>query len=107
MKVLITGASGKLGAYVIRELAAEHDLVLTSRRRPEAEFAHLPWVEGDLTSFAVCQRAVEGCDAIQQLGAQPWPVDHPETRARAEEQGIPFDATFKTNMLGTYYTREG
>jgi nucleoside-diphosphate-sugar epimerase len=42
-------------------------------------------------------------DAIQHIGAQPWPVDHPQLRARAEEQGIPFDATFKTNMLGTYY----
>jgi nucleoside-diphosphate-sugar epimerase len=46
---------------------------------------------------------VNGVEAIQHLGAQPWPVDHPQSRARAEEMGIPFDATFKTNMLGTYY----
>lgn len=103
MKVLITGASGRLGPYVIRELMDEHELVLFSRKQPLDEFAHLPWVEGDLNSFDDCQRAVAGVDAIQHLGAQPWPVDHPNMRARAEEQGIPFDATFTTNMVGTYY----
>ena len=103
MRVLITGASGKLAAYVIRELADQHELVLTSRRKPAEEFADLPWIEGDLTNFEVCQQAVQGVSAIQHLGAQPWPVDHPNMRPRAEEQGIPFDATFKTNMLGTYY----
>lgn len=103
MKVLITGANGKLGAYVIRALAAEHELVLFSRRQPAAEFAHYPWIQGDLTDFDACQQAVAGVDAIQHIGAQPWPVDHPDMRERAAEQGYAFDATFKTNMLGTYY----
>ncbi len=103
MKVLITGGNGKLAAYVIQALAKEHELVLFSRRPPGAEFAHYPWIEGDLTDFAACQQAVAGIDAIQHIGAQPWPVDHPAMRARAEEQGYTFDATFKTNMLGTYY----
>ena len=103
MKVLITGANGKLATYVIRALAGTHDLVLFSRRQPSAEFAQYPWIQGDLTDFAACQRAVEGVDAIQHIGAQPWPVDHPNMRERAAEQGYPFDATFKTNMLGTYY----
>lgn len=103
MKVLITGANGKLGAYVIRALAADHELVLFSRRRPDAEFAQYEWIQGDLTDFAACRRAVEGIDAIQHIGAQPWPVDHPHMQARATEQGYDFDATFKTNLLGTYY----
>lgn len=102
MKVTITGASGKLAAYVIRALADEHELLLFSRRKPADEFGHLPWVEGDLTDFDACRRAVEGADAIQHIGAQPWPVDHPAMRARAEAQGIPFDATFKSNLLGSY-----
>ncbi len=103
MKVLITGASGRLGPYVIRELAEQHTLVLMSRRQPPDEFANIPFIQGDLNNFEDCQRAVEGVDAIQHLGAQPNPVDHPDLRPRAEEQGIQFDATFKTNMLGTYY----
>lgn len=103
MKVLITGASGRLAPYVIRELSQQHELVLTSRRKPPEELSDFPWIQGDLTCFEDCQRAVQEVEAIQHLGAQPWPVDHPDFRARAAEQGIPFDATFKTNTLGTYY----
>ena len=103
MRVLITGASGKLAGFIIRELRDQCQLVLTSRRKPDAEFSDLPWIEGDLNSFSDCQQAVDGIEAIQHLGAQPNPVDHPQLRQQALENGIPFDATFKTNMLGTYY----
>jgi nucleoside-diphosphate-sugar epimerase len=103
MKVLLTGASGRLAPFVIRELMDSHELALASRRKPPSEFSHLPWIQGDLVDFEHCQQAVEGVDAIQHLGAQPYPVDHPEHRARSAERGVPFDATFKTNMLGTYY----
>ena len=51
MKVLITGASGKLGAYVIRALAQEYDLVLMSRSRPDSEFSQFPWIRGDLADW--------------------------------------------------------
>ena len=103
MRVLITGASGKLAGFIIRELRDQYQLVLTSRRKPDAEFSDLPWIEGDLNSFSDCQQAVDGIEAIQHLGAQPNPVDHPQLRQQAQENGTPFDATFKTNMLGTYY----
>ncbi|MBD3182950.1 NAD-dependent epimerase/dehydratase family protein [Candidatus Poribacteria bacterium] len=103
MKVLVTGASGRLAGYVVRELADKYELVLTSRRKPPEELSDYPWVQGDLVNFQDCQKMMEGVEVIQHLGAQPWPVDHPNMRDRAEEQGIPFDATFKTNMLGTYY----
>ena len=103
MKVLVTGASGRLSGYVISELKSRYELVLTSRRPPSAEFADLQWIQGDLNNFSDCQKAVQGIDAIQHLGAQPNPVDHPNLRTAAEEKGVSFDATFKTNMLGTYY----
>jgi len=103
MKVLVTGASGRLARYVVRELTGQHELVLTSRRSPPDELSEFSWVHGDLTDLDDCREMVQGVEAIQHLGAQPWPVDHPELRARAEEQSIPFDTTFKTNMLGTYY----
>ena len=103
MKVLVTGASGTLGPFVIRALMERHDVVLMSRRQPDPTFSALPWVQGDLTVFADCRRAVQGVDAIQHLAAQPWPVDHPALRGRAADQGIPFDATFQSNMVGVYY----
>jgi nucleoside-diphosphate-sugar epimerase len=102
MKVLITGASSKLGKFVIRELRAQHDLVLMSRQAPDQEFSDLPWIQGELTLLSDCQGAVQGVEAIQHLAAQPWPVDHPALREQAAQQGLPVETTFKTNMLGTY-----
>jgi UDP-glucose 4-epimerase len=106
MKVLVTGVSGRFGPYAVKELeAAGHELVLSSRREPPEEIRHWPWVQGDINSFEDCQRMLKsgGFDAIQHLAAQPWPVDHPDHRAEAEAQGIPFDATMKSNLMGTYY----
>jgi nucleoside-diphosphate-sugar epimerase len=103
MKVLVTGASGALGPFVIRALMARHDLVLMSRRMPDPTFAALPWVQGDLRVFDDCRKAVQGVDAIQHLAAQPWPVEHPALRRRAAVQGLSFDVTFQSNMVGVYY----
>jgi UDP-glucose 4-epimerase len=103
MNVLVTGASGQLGPFIIRALQEQHDLVLMSRHPPDAAFAAFPWIQGDLTVYDDCRRAVQGVDAIQHLAARPWPVDHPTLRARADAQGLPFDATFQSNMVGLYY----
>ena len=105
MRVLVTGCSGKFAPFVVRELeAAGHDLVLFSRREPAAELRRWPWVRGDITVYDDCLRAVgEGVDAIQHIAAQPGPTDHPEFQANAEAKGIPFDATMKSNIMGTYY----
>jgi nucleoside-diphosphate-sugar epimerase len=103
MNVLVTGASGQLGPFVIRALQEQHDLVLMSRHPPDTAFAAFPWIQGDLTVYDDCRRAVQGVDAIQHLAARPWPVDHPTLRARAAAQGLPFDATFQSNMVGLYY----
>jgi nucleoside-diphosphate-sugar epimerase len=106
MKVLVTGVSGRLGPYIVRELEqAGHELVLTSRREPPPEVMHWPWIQGDVTAYEDCLRMVQGrgIEAIQHAAAQPWPVDHPGSRAQAEERGIPFDATMRSNIMGVYY----
>ncbi|MGC9349305.1 MAG: NAD-dependent epimerase/dehydratase family protein [Anaerolineae bacterium] len=106
MKVLVTGVSGRLGPFVVKDLeAAGHELVLSSRREPVDEIRHWPWVQGDINNFEDCQRMLAGggFDAVQHLAAQPWPVDHPDLRERAAAQGIPFDATMKSNIMGPYY----
>jgi nucleoside-diphosphate-sugar epimerase len=102
MNVLVTGASGQLGPFVIRALQERHDLVLMSRHPPDAEFAALPWIQGDLTVYDDCRRAVQGADAIQHLAAQPWPVDHPALRKRAAAHGLAFDATIQSNLVWHY-----
>jgi nucleoside-diphosphate-sugar epimerase len=103
VRVLLTGGSGRLGPYVIRDLlAGGHDITLFSRR-PVSEFPQLPWVEGDIASSADCERALaSGFDAVQHLAAQPTPSDHPRMPG-VRENGVPFDATMMSNIMGTYY----
>ncbi len=106
MRVLVTGVSGRLGPFVVQELEqAGHELVLVSRREPIPEIRHWPWVQGDITVFDDCLRALQGghFDAIQHLAAQPSPSDHPAERQHMAELGVPFDTTMRSNVMGLYY----
>jgi nucleoside-diphosphate-sugar epimerase len=106
MKVLVTGASGRLAEYVVKELRGRYDIVLASRKPLPEDRADLPWVQTDLNNYEDCLRAMEGIDAVQALGAVPYPTDHPtlrEQRIKAGQEMPPFDTTMKTNTMGIYY----
>lgn len=105
MKVLVTGYSGRLGPFVVRDLEAHgHEVVLFGRRPPTMSMQHLRWTPGDIRDFEDCLAATEGgFDAIQHAAAQAWPTDHPAERALAEEKGLPFDTTMQSNVMGVYY----
>lgn len=106
MRVLVTGASGRLGPFVAKDLETHgHDVVLTSRHEPPDDVSHLPWVRVDLNVYEDYQalNAFGPFDAIQHVAAMPGPSDHPARLERSREQGIPLDATMRTNIMGTYY----
>ncbi len=105
-KVLITGGSGHLAEFVVKALRKDYEIVLFSRNRPPEDRADLPWVQGDLLNYEDCLKAVQGVEVIQHLGAVPWPSDDQPTRERIAAMGRslpPWDATMKTNIIGTYY----
>ena len=110
MKLLITGGTGNLAEYVVRELEGEHELVLFDRVKPgEGRIKFVsghPYVCGDLTNGDDCALAVRGCDAVIHLGAIPYPTDHPSSVARFRAMGwevLPFDETMRVNTMGTYH----
>lgn len=93
MKVLVTGGSGRVGGYVLRELLERgHALLNFGRTPPLVErVAHLP---GDLSDAPAMRMAAQGCDAIVHLAA----VAHPR-RASPE-------VVMQSNVMGTFYVLE-
>ncbi|MBB5078817.1 NAD-dependent epimerase/dehydratase family protein [Nonomuraea endophytica] len=74
MRVLVTGAAGHIGRYVLRELA-EHDYLITATdvapfEAPEAHRVHV----GDLRDPELVRSAMAGADGVVHLGAIPHPV---------------------------------
>lgn len=75
MRVLITGASGRLGRKLTSALEAEHDLVLGDVDPPADPRA----VMLDITDLATVRAAMAGCDAVAHLAIVDWPPGSPET----------------------------
>jgi UDP-glucose 4-epimerase len=109
MKILITGGTGSVAEYLIKQLETNHELVLFDRIRPgdnrfQYDIRH-PYISGDLTNGEDCARAVAGCEGIIHLGAIPFPTDAPgyEERVKAAgQQPLPYGETMRVNTMGTY-----
>lgn len=67
-RILVTGASGMLGAGVAKALAARGDEVVVMQRR--ASGLDLAEVRGDVTDQKAVRQAVEGCEAVVHLAAK-------------------------------------
>lgn len=86
--VLVTGAAGLLGRFVVRELLAHGYTVRGLDRR--AGDADIAWHVGDVTSPELVQRAIAGADAVLHIAAVPniWSGDG--------------QTIMRVNVLGTY-----
>jgi dihydroflavonol-4-reductase len=70
MRVLVTGASGFVGAHVARRLAERGDEVRgLSRSQPPPEARVAEHVAADLRDVGALRRAVDGCDAVVHVAA--------------------------------------
>src|SRR4051794_27551274 len=94
MKVLVTGGSGTIGPYVLRELVrAGHAVTCYARKTP-------PLVEGteffagNIMDLDRLGEACRGCDAIVHLAAVPGP-----RRATPEQ-------LMSINVIGTVHVLE-
>src|SRR3712207_191118 len=86
MRVLVTGASGKLGRWVVRDLAGHgHEVVGIDRVLPSPDDrggapdgAGVQHRETDLADVGQVVGAMAGCEAVVHLGAIPSPGQHPD-----------------------------
>ena len=89
MKIVVTGATGKAGRAVVRDLL-EHDHEVTGVDLVSPVEPASPFLVADLTEFGQALECLAGADAVVHLAAIP------ASRIRTEQ------TTFRTNMLSTY-----
>ncbi|MGI9519550.1 MAG: NAD-dependent epimerase/dehydratase family protein [Pirellulaceae bacterium] len=68
MKVAVTGGTGFIGRYILRQLAADgHELKAWKRESSDIsglEALDIDWIEGSLTNVPSMNQLVESCDAV-------------------------------------------
>ena len=107
MKVLVTGAAGFIGRWVVGELLARGHTVLPVDSLVAGDAANLdefagapgllPFEQGDVRDAAACRRWTAGVDAVAHLAASisvQDSIDDPET-------------TFENDVVGTFNVLEG
>ncbi len=90
MNVIITGGSGLVGRYVIRELLEHNVQVINVDLQPSAQHPQVPFRQVDLTDAAGTKAALRDADIVVHLAAIPNPFKDPGERV----MGI--------NMMTTY-----
>jgi nucleoside-diphosphate-sugar epimerase len=90
--ILVTGAAGLLGRFVVRDLLKHGHVVrgLDRRRGDDA----IEWFVGDVTSPELVAKAIAGADAVMHIAAIPniWSGDG--------------QTIMRVNLLGTYTVLE-
>ena len=93
MDVLVTGGSGMIGSYVVRELIAHHHQVTIFSRSPQAQHGVRAFA-GDALNIAQLKAACRGKDAIVHLAAIP------------NLQRYPPERVLQVNVMGTIHVLE-
>lgn len=87
-KVAVTGGSGRLGRFVVDELAGRAEVTVVDIRLPVQK--DVAFVDSSVLDFEGLKRAFAGHDAVIHLAAIPNP------------RTAPADITFNTNVQGTW-----
>jgi nucleoside-diphosphate-sugar epimerase len=89
MRIVVTGGSGKGGAWVVRDLRDHgHDVLNVDTRHDGSAFGLC--LLADLTDLGQVQEALSGADAVVHFAAIPAPQLRPEGE------------TFRNNAMSTY-----
>ncbi|MEA9358293.1 SDR family oxidoreductase [Bacteriovorax sp. PP10] len=99
MNILITGATGFLGGYLIRELAAQYENIYVVSRKEQlskfTEFPNVKCIKGDITSLDVI--SLEGSEKIKLLDS----IDVVLHAAALYDLSASYSDCFLQNVVGT------
>lgn len=95
MKIFVTGATGYIGAYLVKKLAEQghtvHALVRSPEKAKNISHSNIIFFKGDILDKVSVEKAMEGCEQVFHLAAF--------ARVWAKDSKIFFDM----NVLATNY----
>src|SRR4026209_393721 len=95
MRVVVTGGAGRIGRWVVRELASrQHEVTISDRVAPSELPAAVEYKLGDCEDLGGVYDVLRGHDAGIHLAAIPSNRVHP------------YPTVFRTNVVSTYNVRE-
>jgi nucleoside-diphosphate-sugar epimerase len=93
MKIVVTGGSGKLGRWVVRDLtSARHSVTVFDKVRSTETADRI--IAGDIENLSAVSEAFDGADAVIHLAGIPT------------HGVVADDATFRINVMGTFNVHE-
>ena len=95
MRVLLTGASGRLGRSLTAALEVNHDLLLGDM----AELDDPRFIRLDVTDLDAVRAAVQRCEAVVHMAIVDWPPCKPEETLRYAARTVEVHVTGTHNML--------
>lgn len=99
-RVLVTGASGRLGQAVVADLADHgYDVVGADRSEASREVSYRQ-VSWDGRDVAVLADAMQGCQGLVHLAAIPGPRDHPAEEVFTNNTQATFAALEAASRVG-------
>ena len=101
MKVLVTGGSGKLGQYVVREMADNgYEVMSIDQRFPTDRIEGVHYRQVDLMRIGEIADAMRDCDAVIHLGAIPNPYGHADEVVFVNNTQATFNVLQAASLLG-------
>jgi UDP-glucose 4-epimerase len=94
MRVVVTGGSGRIGRWLVKELAPRHDVTVFDRILPPEETAGVTYKLGECEDLGAVYDVLRGADAVIHLAAIPSNRYHP------------YPTVFRTNVVSTYNVGE-